>query len=250
MAEPVIHLPRTTRLSRSVIGDCKWKLQTFVDRDAYVEYDYGGGYAQAPSDRISEHQVYVMHRMMKARSSNNSWRLFIDCSLPELQEIPRDLDLVDGEDSQVRAGYDPLSRLALRVMAQPRLTDVSFSKVVHLLRPRFVAISDDYVRRCLGIPDPESASTEERVNTLKAVQRGIRRLAKDNKAALDELADFAADLQPVRPKSGTFASQDVPVMLTKARILDIVLWTDVAIHDMNHEHWTAWYAEEVARPGR
>jgi hypothetical protein len=61
MPEPVIRLPATTRLGRRVLGDCRWKLRTFVERDAHVEYDFGGGYSLPSSDRISEHQVYGMH---------------------------------------------------------------------------------------------------------------------------------------------------------------------------------------------
>ena len=153
---------------------------------------------------------------------------------------------MDGADAEVRVGYDALTRLARRLLSQSGLTDVSVSKVLHLIRPRFVAISDSYVRRCLGIDESGTASTTDRVDTLMAVQRGIRGLAKSNKAAIDELVLYADSLPPVHPKTGKFAGQDIPVRLSKARILDIILWSDVAIHDEHHQGWSRWYEEEVA----
>ncbi len=246
MAEPVIRLPLTTRLSRNVLEDCKWKIRTFVERDAYVEYDYGGGLLNPSLDVITEAHVHAMNCAMRARSSNAAWSHYTGQPLPELREIPGTLDLVDGIDSDVRAGYASLSRLASRLLARSGLSDVSVSKVLHLLRPRFIAISDSYVRRCLGIDESGTGSTGDRLDTLMAVQRGIRGLAKANKEALDELAAYAGSLPPVHPKLGTFAGQAIPVVLTKIRILDIILWSDVAIHDEHHLGWSRWYAEEIA----
>jgi hypothetical protein len=179
-------------------------------------------------------------------SSTAAWSRFTDEPLSELRGIADTLDLVDGSDADVRAGYDALSGLARRLLSQSGLTDVSVSKVLHLLRPRFVAISDSYVRRCLGIGDSGTGNTGDRLDTLMAVQRGIRGLARDNKGALDELAAYAGSLASVRPKAGKFVGQDIPVRLSKARILDIILWSDVAIHDEHHLGWSRWYEEEVA----
>jgi hypothetical protein len=250
MPEPVIQLPAITRLGRRVLGDCRWKLRTFVERDAYVGYDYGGGLANPSQDVITEAHVHAMNCAMRARSSNAAWGRFTGQSLPELREIADTLDLLDGADAEVRAGYDALTRLARRLLSQSGLTDVSVSKVLHLIRPRFVAISDSYVRRCLGIDETGTGSTTDRVDTLMAVQRGIRGLARANKEALDVLADYAGTLPPIRPTTGRFTGQEIPVLLSKARILDIILWCDVAIHDERHQHWSRWYAEEVAPNGR
>jgi hypothetical protein len=250
MPEPVIRLPLTTRPSHNVLRDCKWKIRTFVERDAYVGYDYGCGIALRPSDIISEDQVRGMHCEMRGRSSNKSWSHFTDRPLAELQEIPQELDLEEADDPEVKAGHDALARLVRGIVAKPRLTDVSVSKVLHLMRPRFVAISDDYVRGCLGIGDYCTDDRLERLHTLMAVQRGIRRLARDNMDALEELAAYADSLPPVRLSIGKFAGKEVPILLTRVRILDIVLWTDVAIHDGHHPKWNRWYAEEVAANGR
>ena len=249
MSEPVIQLPATTRLGQQVLGDCRWKIKTFVERDAYVEYDYGGGLANPSLDVISEAHVHAMNCAMRARSSNAAWGRFTGQPLPELREIAATLDLVDGADAEVRTGYVALSRLARRLLSQSGLTDVSVSKVLHLLRPRFVAISDSYVRRCLGIDESGTGSTTDRVDTLMAVQRGIRGVAKMNKEALDELAEYAGSLPPVRPTTGKFVGQNIPVKLSKIRILDIILWSDVAIHDEHHQGWSRWYADEVAPKG-
>jgi len=233
-------------LGRNIVGDCRWKIRTFVERDAYVEYDFEGGLAHPFSDVITEVHVHAMNCAMRARSPNAAWGRFTGQPLAELREIPDTLDLVDGADAEVRAGYDALSRLARRLLSQSGLTDVSISKVLHLLRPRFVAISDNYVRRCLGVPDMGTGSTTDRVDTLMAVQRGIRGLAKANRGALDELAKYAATLPPTRPSIGKFAGKEFPVRLSKIRILDIILWSDVAVHDEKHQYWSRWYAEEVA----
>jgi Family of unknown function (DUF6308) len=249
MSEPVIRLSNMTRLGRQVLGDCRWKIRTFVERDAYVEYDYGGGFANPSLDVITEAHVHAMNCAMRARSSNAAWSKFIGQPLSELREIAETLDLVDGADADVRAGYEALSRLARRLLSQVGLTDVSVSKVLHLLRPRFVAISDSYVRRCLGVDESGTGSTTNRVDTLMAVQRGIRGLAKANKEAVDELATYASSLPPVCPKAGKFAGQKFPIRFSKARILDIVLWAEVAIHDEKHQGWSLWYAEEL-HPGR
>ncbi len=245
MPEPVIRLPKMTRLGRQALDDCRWKLMTFVRRDAYVEYDYGGGLANPTEDILTEAHVHAMNCAMRARSPISAWTKFLGQPIGELREIPETLDLVDGTDAEVRSGYDALIQLARRLLSQSGLTDVSVSKVLHLLRPRSVAISDSYVRRCLGIDESGTASTGDRVDTLMAVQRGIRSLAKANKEALDELAAYAGTLPPVRPTTGKFAGREIPVRLSKARILDIILWSDVAIHDEGHQLWTRWYADEV-----
>jgi hypothetical protein len=228
-----------------VLEDCHWKIRTFVERDAYAEYDYAGGIASQAADRIREVHVYTMNRAMRARSSREAWSHFIDEPVPELADVPDELDLADSDDTVVRAGHEALARLGRRLLAKSGLTDVSVSKVLYLLRPRFVAISDAYVRRCVGVDEGGSGSTSDRVDTFMAVQRGIRGLCKSNREALTELSAFAASIGTVHALRGPYAGQEIPVVLSKTRILDIVIWSDVAIHDENHTLWRPLYESEV-----
>jgi hypothetical protein len=99
----------------------------------------------------------------------------------------------------------------------------------------------------MGIDESGVGSTSDRLDTLMAVQRGIRGLARSNKGALDELFSYANSLPPICPINGRFAGQVIPVRLSKIRVLDIILWSDVAIHDEGHLGWSRWYAEEAAR---
>lgn len=124
MEDPTIKLSSLSRLGRNLLGDCRWKIRTFVERDAYVEYDFGGGIANPTQDVITEAHVHAMNCAMRARSSNAAWSKFLGQPLPELREIPDTLDLVDGADAGVRAGYDALNRLARRLLSQSGLTDV------------------------------------------------------------------------------------------------------------------------------
>jgi len=245
MGDPVIQLPSGSRLKRRVTGNCRWKIKTCVERDAYVVYDVGGGYANQSLDAINEQHVYAMNCAMKARSSNAAWRRSMGQPILELAEIPIQLDLVDEPDANVRAGHNALSELARPLLARKGLSDVSVSKVLHLLRPNFVAISDKYVRRCLGIPEPDTSNTSDLLSTFLAVQRGIRGLAKCNKDSLDELFAYANALPSIQLTEGEFAGLTIPVKLSKIRILDIILWSDVAIHDEGHIQWSHWYAKEV-----
>ena len=88
MKEPVIQLPATTRLGRRVLGDCRWKIKTFVERDAYADYDYGGGFANPSSDVITEAHVHAMNCAMRARSSNAAWGLSPVSLSPSFRRSP------------------------------------------------------------------------------------------------------------------------------------------------------------------
>ena len=96
---------------------------------------------------------------MRARSTLVGWDRFTGRPLADLQQISYDLDLIDGSDGDVRAGNQALERLARPFMASKGITDMATTKVLHLLRPRFVAISDN-MRTSLGLEETE---TEEHV---------------------------------------------------------------------------------------
>ena len=62
-----IHLPDHPPQVDNSIHDCKWKLRTFVERDAYVEYDHAAGYAHAPCDVIQDFHISAINKVMMAR---------------------------------------------------------------------------------------------------------------------------------------------------------------------------------------
>jgi hypothetical protein len=240
MTEPEIRLPSRTAHRNSLIRDCKWKLQTFVERDAYVNYDYAASFVRPHCDQICKYHVEAINKAMLARSRYKSWEQFLNSPVPELSAMPYSLELLDSANEQLRPALESLYNLVKRIAATPGITEMAASKVLYLLRPNFVAIADKYVRTCLGIRGSEPAER------MIAVQHGIRELASTNRDALDELVLFAKSLGPISPRSGLLKGQSVPVVLTRIRILDILLWSDFAIHGPQpHPKWRQWYLEEV-----
>ena len=68
---------------------------------------------------------------------------------------------------------------------------------------------------------------------------------EEDRAALDELCAYANSLPPLVPQQGKFMGRSVPINLTKVRILDILLWTEVAVHGATpHQAWSLWYQAE------
>ena len=108
------------------------------------------------------------------------------------------------------------------------------TKALHLLRPRFVAISDKYVRKLLVIDEtqfPTTSDAEWYAERAVAVQRAIRALAQDNAASLDTLYAYANEELPPVMAPGSLGgrvnpSDRFPVKLSKARVLDVLLWSE------------------------
>jgi hypothetical protein len=245
--EPVIQLPAGTRHSRPVVDHCRWTILTFVAHDAYVAYDYAGGTLGPPSSSITGQQVLAINVAMRARSSRTAWGEFIGTVLPELTDVPPSLDLVDGAASAVLPAAAALARLAGRIGRARAMTDMAASKVLYLLRPRFAAISDSYVRACLGLPEapvPDAGTRDRELfcqQRMRSVLRAIRQVGLLNRVALDELHAYANSLPPVVPSLGPFKGTSVPVRLSKVRVLDILLWADVALYGPNPSpDWRRW----------
>lgn len=239
MSEPIIQFPHETLIG-SAITDCKWRLRTFVERDAYAPYDYWGGYSRTPMDTICDFHIYAINNSMRARSSRKAWANFVDKPLPELSSIPFDLDLIDGSDQAVEAALAMLRQLVKRITAVDGLTEMATSKVLYLLRPNFVAIADEYLRSFLRIWRGEPSDTFIRV------QRAIRELGADNRESLSELHSFANSIAPVVGRLKPVVGDTVPIRLSKARILDILIWTEIAIHGPTpHSEWSRWFADEI-----
>src|SRR5437899_2963148 len=99
---------------------------------------------------------------MRARARVGPWEPPLGRPVPGLSAIPRDLDLISSSDRDLEDGLSALRALCSRITSIPYITDMAFSKVFHLLRPRAVPISDSYVRLCLGVPQLEPSAGADR----------------------------------------------------------------------------------------
>lgn len=240
--EIVVRLPERGRYGARVISQCLWRLRTFVERDAYVEYDWIAGASRSNGDQIEERHIAALNSVMRARSSRAAWAGFLGRPLPEFRQISADLDLVTASDEELQPALDALSQLVERITRVPRITEMAASKVLHLLRPRFVAIADAYIRDALGIWRDTPAST------MLGVQRAVRQLATENRSALESLFRAAEEFAPVVPDRGPCAGHAVPVRLSRVRILDILIWSEVALYGATpHRMWSRWYRDEAPR---
>ncbi|MBI2886202.1 MAG: hypothetical protein HYY02_03230 [Chloroflexi bacterium] len=243
MSEPMVVLP-----DGRIIDDCKWMLRNFVEFDAYVGYDHAS--RVLPSDMITDEHIRLINSVMMARSSRSAWKGFVRKPLPELAQIPPDADLIDGSAADLYTAMQALQSLVWRISSEKWLTDMAASKVLYLLRPKFVAISDSYVRTCLGLPSteiwPGPNKGDECATRMLAVEKAMRELGDHNRDSLQELYEFTNSLPPVIPSKGPFRGKSVPVVLSKLRVLDILLWMEVAIHGPKpHQRWSARYHQEV-----
>lgn len=212
------------------IGRCEERLSCFVHYDAYEAYD-----AIASADeRVTRKQFAAVHEAMKAFTKFDDWRQFVSPnSIPHLSDVPKDLDLIDSSDDDYASGRGAVRRVYETLCRSPRIDDMASSKVCYLKRPKLIAISDNYVRGILLGPDPRIPhDAPTRSSTLAsrglAVMDAVRSVGRLNAEALQRLFDYTLSLE----------LPDGPVRLSKVRILDILLWTEVAAQ--KHPIWTAW----------
>lgn len=251
MSNTEIRLPAAEGSDPILINDLFTKVKHFVDCDAYVAFDQWITTRSLRPDSITWDHVYAINSAMRARSPRAGWEPFVDTPLQELAAIPEDLDLIDGPETEVLGALNELEQITRRVAAAKGLTDMAISKVLCLIRPRFVAISDSYVRRALGIREIAVAGPQKSdlaAQRLREVHEAMRMVGIVNNAALTALgAQIGNELTQARPTIGSFAGRTFPVSLSKVRILDILLWSHVAIHgDTPHVHWRNWYDRQLA----
>lgn len=222
-----IELPASTRHSRRAVAEAEWRLRTFVERDAYVNYDYWIRTRSTPPDTITRDHLYAINNAMRARSPLSAWDGLLGQRLPELAAIPGDLDLMTDSPERVEVGLRALADLVRRLTERKGLTDMAVSKVLFLMRPRFIAISDSYVRTCLGLLDSRIAeppfSPMFCTIRMDRVQRAKRALGQTNAEVLDQFQSYANLLPPVVPLAGLLRGTEIPVELSRLRILDILL---------------------------
>jgi hypothetical protein len=235
---PQFRLPDCGMFPGRRITQCEWRVRTFVQRDAYAGYDWQGSFAHPMTDTISQYHIFAINSAMRARSSRKAWATFVGQPLPELADIPPHLDLIDASPQEVAGGLQALKAVTKRITSVPGITEMAASKVLYLLRPRFVAIADAYVRDALGVwrGQPE--------DTMVRVAQAVRECGTSNREALEFLSAFVSRLPQVVPQFGRLRMQRVPVRLTRLRILDILIWTEVAIFGPTpHPYWSQWFGE-------
>jgi hypothetical protein len=192
------------------LGDCERKMAVFCAIDAYLGYDVEG--RPADPDRITQQQVHAMNRAMGARSPLEAWREaeLLDVPLPELRALDTSQDLVAMSDEEWRQIGPKLGELYERVIRQPRVGIARGTKVLHLMRPRLVAIADSVVLGYLGVAPKQPVQRALRLaDSIRAIGR-----ARDNQAALAGVRDYLARFDFIREKG-------VP---SACRILDALLW--------------------------
>jgi len=174
---------------------------------------------------ISSEQLALVNSAMRARSSRKAWEPFLGKPLRELAEVPADVDLIDDAEARVEDALLALGT-AIQTVRVPGITDMGATKVFFLKRPKLVAISDEYVRRRLGISGP--AEPDRGI----AVAKAIRELGYRNRDALQYLHECSTAM---RDPDGEC------VVLSKARILDILLWIEEALPAGRHKFWSGRY---------
>ena len=208
----MIHLP-----DGRPIKNPKSLIRRYVKEYAYNLYDCRGALRSCDDpNTLTDRQRKAVNGGMSARSPRAFWDCWGNCALDALRRIPTNLDLIDGGDAEVKDGIDAVRELVCRMADMHQVGDVAPTKALHLLRPRFIAVSDYYVRASLGIHDPsyKPAKNVWYAERAAAVQWAVRSLGRENKPTLDELHVWANNLRAVTTE------------LSKVRILDIVVWLD------------------------
>src|SRR5713101_1093239 len=106
-----IELPTGAVHTRKTITDCEWKIRTFVERDAYVAYDYWITTRDLPTDRMAREHLYVINNAMRARAGIAPWQALFGARLEQLARIPLDLDLITSRDDEVEEGLRQLAQI-------------------------------------------------------------------------------------------------------------------------------------------
>ena len=211
MENPTIRLQ-----SGRVIEHCKEHLAWYIEYDEYRGYDCLGAPAPDRRDRLVSRQFQAVDKMY-ARAPDAFSQQWCDRPLPELQDIPWDLDLIDDPYSRVYRGIDAIRELVRQMAAIPLVGDAAPTKALHLLRPRLVALSDSYVREYLGIGEGDG-SPDGYAARAAGVQTAMRKLGQKNGDALAALHAYVNNLP------------SVTTPLSKVRVLDMVLWSHKKRH--------------------
>jgi len=213
-----------------MFGDCERKVAVFCAIDAYLKYDVEG----RPDDPniITMEQIEAMNRAMQARSPHGPWARLVGAPLRELVAIDASCDLIAMSDQEWHSVRLALRDLYNRVILQPHIGPASGTKVLHLMRPRLVAIADSVVIKWLGIPESDPA------DRALAVAEAIRAIGRTdgNQAALADIQRYLGSLGFVSP---------VP---SACRILDMLLWMKAVSVPNGRRYDYLWQVMELLTP--
>lgn len=206
-----------------IIRNCIEKLSHFCQFDAFPNYDLIGYRYLKQSNIFQKELLKAMNKAMRARSSRKAWSIFIDRPLSELANIPLTVDLIESPEDDCLKAIEALSQCFIVLTSVSGITDMASTKMLYLKRPRLVAISDSYVRKTMGIKDPDLSiyRSREAFFTQRAISvaKAVRTVGRENMELLDSLQRKIS-----------------PIEVTKARIVDILIWVDMAISEM-HPQW-------------
>jgi hypothetical protein len=197
------------------------KMAAYCAINAYIEYDVKG----RPDDPniITERQIAAMNRAMMTRSPLKAWREanLLNISLPELAVVPNDWDLIEMSDDEWESTLPILKALYKRVLPRVGINTVPGTKVLHLMRPRLVAICDNLVMNYLGITDADP------VKKALAVADAIRMIGRagENQQTLTDIQEYLRLLSFIQ-------SDSVP---SKCRIVDALLWMNADVNGKRYE---------------
>ena len=115
-------------------------LRRYIKRHAYAAYDRDGIPACGDDpDTLTSRQRQAVNSWQGMRMARCSpvpfWERWSGRPLPEIQQIPSDLDLIDGRAAEVEAGIVAIYTLVGRMAEMYCVGDVLPTKVLHLLRP-------------------------------------------------------------------------------------------------------------------
>jgi predicted RNA-binding Zn-ribbon protein involved in translation (DUF1610 family) len=222
-----------------VLSRCEDKLRDFCLHDAYRAYDR----IASVDDNVTMQQFNAVNDAMRARTPLNAWKPFLAPNvIPHLPQVPKHLDLIDSSDMDFHTGRASVRRVYEVLASRQYITDMAASKVCYLKRPTLIAISDSYVRRLLIGPD-QPVAPQDPARGAKYADRGvavmdaIRRLGHLNADPLRQLSAYVSTLKV----------DGQPVSLSKARILDILIWVEMAIKE-GHFYWGTWGEDGSAAP--
>lgn len=195
-----------------VIRDCESKLVDFIVNGPYSAECRAIAAGPDPNV-ISREQVRLLNAARRGRAPVRALRPFLDTPLPELAAIPTEADLIESSDLDVDLALECAAALLFRLCV-PLVKDTTATRLLHLKRPRLIPVSDAHTRRALGV-DARLAPAARATS----VARGLRELGRRNAEALAQLKVYA--------DSTTKVVRDA-VPLSKASLLDILLWVEEA----------------------